>query len=116
MTYISFTVSIQVYMKKQCKVHMQPFQILRALIDIGDKIKNCLPNSKSFLFPRYLFSKLAKTRLLCFCGKNLREIELSMGLSEVYKKIIECVVKAIFALTLAFIALYKHYLFNGHVC
>ena len=60
------------------KVHMQPFQILRTLIDISDKIKIVFTEFEYlFLFPRYLFSKLAKTLLFCFCDKKNREIELA---------------------------------------
>ena len=66
--------------KDLIKVHMQPFQILRTLIDISDKIKIVFTEFEYlFLFPRYLFSKLAKTLLFCFCDKKTERLNLHPG-------------------------------------
>ena len=57
---------------------MQAFQILRTLIDITEKIKTLFTKFKYlFLFPRYLFSKLAKTLLFCVCGEKNRGIKFA---------------------------------------
>ena len=60
------------------KVHMQSFQILRTLIDISDKIKILFTEFKYlFLFPRYLFSRLAKSDLTLSLRRNNREIKFA---------------------------------------
>ena len=57
---------------------MQSFQILRTLIDISDKIKILFTEFKYlFLFPRYLFSKLAKSDLILSLRRNNREIKFA---------------------------------------